>query len=458
MDRIPAAVKRPRAAGRKALGIASLAFGVVVLVGVLVFLSFPDAFVQRFVEERATKALSASYPEYSIRINGMHFNIVENRIACDTVIMSRKDSSFSCSIARLSVSGIHWLGLLRGGSSDPRIFASSVVEAGEVDMAFQPSGYGMRLGPLRVSVPDSEIVAEDVEMHPLMDDEQFFAESRFRKTRFGLGARHCRVEGVPFAGLLQGGGLRARSLQCLDVAADVLINKDKPFVLSARPPRMPGEILCSMKDTVGLDSLIITDCRFKYSERFVIGRKPAALTFEKVQALVTGAASHAGRGAGANVLARGTFMGGGTISMALSIPLSRPQFSFRCSGSLSGMDLGKLNPWLEPSDQTRIKSGMLESASFAMDIREGIATGNVHAVYRDLVVASISGRTGSENGLVERFASWVAKNVKIRGTNTPDKSGAMKIGTVKYARKKDDPFFGFTWLALRSGVGDLVGF
>lgn len=218
MDRLPGVVKRPKSPGRKALGIASLAFGVVVLVCVLAFLSFPDAFVQRFVEERITKSLAASYPEYSLRISGMHFDIVENSIACDTVIMSRKDSSFSCSIARLSVRGIHWLGLLRGGSSDPRIFASSVVEAGVVDMAFQPSGYGLRLGPLRASVPDSEIVAEEVEMHPLVNDEQFFAGSRFRKTRLGLKARECRVEGVPFAGLLQGGGLRARSLQCLDLS------------------------------------------------------------------------------------------------------------------------------------------------------------------------------------------------------------------------------------------------
>jgi hypothetical protein len=34
----------------------------------------------------------------------------------------------------------------------------------------------------------------------------------------------------------------------------------------------------------------------------------------------------------------------------------------------------------------------------------------------------------------------------------------MKVGTVAYARKQKDPFFGFAWLALRSGVGDIVGF
>ena len=306
MDHALGAVDGLKFSGRKALGVASLAFGVVVLLCVVVFLSFPDAFVQRFVEERITRGLAASYPGYSIRIGGMHFDVVENRLACDTVMLSRNDSTFSCSIATLSVRGIHWLGFLRGGGSDPASFGGSVLEAGEIDMAFLPSGYGLRCGPLRVSVPDSEIVAESLEMHPLENDEQFFGESRFRKTRFGIGARECRLAGVPCVDVLQGENIRIRSVQCQDVSVDVLINKDKPSVENARRPRMPNEMLSSMKDTVGLDSLIITNCRLKYSERFVVGRKPATLTFDRVQLLVTGIASHAGPDAEAGVQARGT--------------------------------------------------------------------------------------------------------------------------------------------------------
>ena len=428
------------------------------LLCVVGYLSFPDAFVRRFVEERITKGFAASYPDYSIRISGMHFDIMKNRITCDTVTLSRNDSTFSCSVAALSVSGIRWLGVLRGQSARLQSLGGSVVEAGEVEMAFQPSGYGLWCGPLRVSVPDSEIAADALEIHPLVNEEQFLGESRFRKTRFDMRARQCRLAGLACVDLLQGKNMHARSMVFRDVSLDVLINKDKPSAVDSRGPRMPNEIMSSLKDTVGLDTLIVSGGRLLYGERFVIGRKPATLTFDDMQVLVTGIASNSGPAAGASVQARAIFMGGGTVTMAMSIPLSVRQFSFRYSGSLGGMDLSRLNPWLEPSDQTRIKSGMLGSASFAIDVRAGSATGSVNAVYRDLVVASISGRTGSERGLIERFASWVAKNVKIRGTNTPDKSGAMKIGTVKYARKKNEPFFGFTWFALRTGLGDVVGF
>jgi len=56
------------------------------------------------------------------------------------------------------------------------------------------------------------------------------------------------------------------------------------------------------------------------------------------------------------------------------------------------------------------------------------------------------------------IASFLANNVKIRTSNMPDKSGAMKIGKVKYTRLRDDTFFRFVWVALRSGMEDAVGF
>ena len=458
MDRGAGEISGRKFSWRKTLRFAVVAFGVVVLVCVAVLLSFPDFIFQKFVEERITRGFAAAYPAYALRISGTHVDVLTGVIACDSLTLIRNDSSFSSSISRLSVSGIRWLGLLRGRSADLRGLAGSVLEAGGVDLAFRESGYSVRCGQVRVSLPDSAIAAQSVEIHPLMNDEQFFAESRFRKTRFDIGARQCLINGLACAGMLQGEKIHARSLQFQDVSIGVLINKEKPSFNDSQRPRMPNEILSSMKDTVGLDSLIITGGRLKYSESFAMVRKPATLIFDGMQVLITGIASHAGRNADADVQARGIFMGGGTITLAMSIPLSREQFSFRYSGSLSGMDLSRLNPWVEPSDGTRIKTGTLRSARFDINVDAGSATGNVHAVYENLVIAAINSHTGSENGLLDRFSSWVAKNVKIRETNTPDRSGAMKIGAVRYARKKSDPFFGFTWFALRSGVGDLVGF
>jgi hypothetical protein len=458
MRRSTGAVNRRNGMRWKILTYASLAFGGVILVCAFLFLAVPNPLLQGFVENRLTEEIGASLPEYSMRLSGFRIDVLKNRIACDAVTLIRNDSSFSCRVDSLSVRGIDWLALLRGSGIDSRSMGGSVIEAGNVDAELQPSGYSVRSGRVRISVADSALIAENLEIYPAVSDEKFFAASRFRETRIDFRARTCSISGLGCVELLGGKNMRARSVQLRGVAADILINKDKPPGTGPPGPRMPSEFLAALDDTVLCDSLELTDGNLRYAERMATGRNPATLTFGGMHVVFTGIAGRPGRYAESAVSGTGQFVGGGTMDVAMSIPLAGPPGSFRYSGSLSGMDLGRLNSFIEISDDMRIKSGTLESAAFDIDVHEGSATGTVHALYRNLVIASINDRTGSEGGVLDRFSSWIAKNISIRGTNSPGRSGALKIGKVKYIRKRTDPFLGFTWFALRSGVGDVVGF
>ncbi len=151
-------------------------------------------------------------------------------------------------------------------------------------------------------------------------------------------------------------------------------------------------------------------------------------------------------------------MKAGTMKLIMSIPVPSPDFSFDYSGSLSGMELSALNPFLETAEQKRIKSGFLHAATFEINVARGRASGNVRAVYRDLTLAAINKQTGSERGFVDGIVSYIANTYTIRGTNELSNSGLIRLGKVKYLRQRDDPFFRFVWFALRSGVADIVGF
>ena len=443
---------------RKILRFSALVLGLVVLVCGAVVFFFPDALLQRVVEGRLTTALRESYPGASLRLSGVHYNVMANRIACDTAWLSRDDSSFTCRVTSLSVGGVRWMGLLTGREPGGACLGGSVIGADSVSVTFRPAGYAAGCGKVRLSGPDSEIVAGSVEIRPLLNDKLFFRGSRFRKTRFIIDARRCSVSGLAWSDLLRGGILHARSVRLQDVAADVMINKDKPASRDSAAPRMPGETLAALRDTLRLDSLVLTGGRLTYCERMSMERRPATLNFEEMAFLVTGLANHAGPDAGADIQASGIFAGGGTIHLSMLIPLVTRRYSFRYSGTVGGMDVRSLNSFVEISDNMRIKSGTLSSAAFDIHVNDGSATGTVHALYKNLIVASIDARTGSEKGILERFSSWIARNVTIRTANTTDRSGASKAGVVSYVRKKSDPFLGFSWFALRSGVGNIVGF
>ena len=120
------------------------------------------------------------------------------------------------------------------------------------------------------------------------------------------------------------------------------------------------------------------------------------------------------------------------------------------------MDLTRLDAFLDIAEHTRIKSGSAQEAAFDIEVTAGQARGWVRGIYKDLDIAVLGKHTGSEKGLDNRVASFLANLLKIRNSNAPDASGSRKEGEVKYTRRPDEPFQQFAWFALRTGVLDII--
>lgn len=120
------------------------------------------------------------------------------------------------------------------------------------------------------------------------------------------------------------------------------------------------------------------------------------------------------------------------------------------------MDLTRLGAFLDIAERIRIKSGSAQEASFDIEVTAGQARGWVRGIYKDLEIAVLDKDTDTEIGLDNRIASFLANLLKIRSSNAPDASGAMKEGEVNYTRKPDEEFQQFAWFALRTGVMDII--
>ena len=442
----------------KRASYAGTVLGALVLVCLLALLFFPDPLVNRFIKPRIIETVVEAYPAYAIRIGAMNYDVLENRFGCDSIVVSAVDSTFSCTIAPFTVSGIRWMHLLWGGSLGPHDFAGAAVEAHAIVLNFPESQYALRCEVLRMSVPDSELVVDTLTLQPSAGDEDFFAESTFRKTRFRLAVSSARMQGVAYLELLQGKSSRPRFARIQDPFLDVLINKDKPSGKETPIPRVSSGGFEWMKGSLHADSLSMVNGHLQYGERFAVGAKPACITLDSMRVSASRIGNDEDSAASVVVDAQGMFMKTGVMNVHVAIPTGSRLSLFQYSGSLGRMDISALNPFLETAEQVRIVEGVLESATFTITVTSGLASGSVRAVYRNLTLAAINAKTGSQNGAGDLFASFIANTFKLRGTNMPDKSGAITIGKVKYMRQRDDPLFRFLWFALRSGVADVVGF
>ena len=430
------------------------ALGALVLAVAVFFLVFGNAVLNRQGKAKAARAFAKAHPGCVLQIGELNYAIGANRLVAQSVTLSSSNATLKS--GRISLTGVRWARLLWGTAALDEVLARASLEAANLEVAFPLSHYELRCAWLRASVPDSELIAEDTELRPLGGDEAFFAAHTFRAPRFQVVLPECRVLGLDYGEVLRGTSCRAASVHLSRPTFDALINRDKapkPFVKS---PLMVHEALSSIGLPMRIDRLSLTNGHLRYCERLAVGADPGVLTVGAVSMSVEGLANRGEATDAVQLRGQGELMNAGTMKLLMTIPIHPPDFSLRYSGSMSAMDLTRLGAFLEIAECTRIKSGRVQEAAFDIEVKAGQAQGRVRAIYEDLEMAVLDKETGSENGLVNRVASFFANVLKIRNANTPDAAGSMKEGVVNYRSKPDDEFQQFVWFALRTGVLDII--
>ena len=439
---------------RRLSAYVGLSLGAIVLaVAVLIFV-FGGTILNGYGKGKAERAFAQAHPGCVLRIGELHYAVGANRLVAQSVTLSATNTTLK--VGRISLTGVRWAQLLWGTAALADVLAPASLDATNLDVEFPQAHYEIRCARLRASVPGSELIAEGTELRSLVGDEAFFAAHDFRTTRYHVVVPECRVLGLAYGELLQGKSYRARSVHFSRPSFDALVNCDKPPPPFVKRSLMVHEALAAIRQPLQVDSLSITNGYLSYCERVAAGADPGVLTFAAVNMTAEGIANRGEASAAILLRAQGDFMNAGVLKVRMTIPITPPDFSLHYSGSLSAMDLTRLDAYLDIAEHTRIKSGRAQEAAFEIDVTAGQARGRVRAIYGDLKIAVLDEQTGTEKGFNNRVASFLTNALKIRNSNAPDASGSMKEGKVNYTRRPEDKFLPFVWLALRTGVLDII--
>lgn len=431
---------------------------ILLLISVLMCFLFADVIINSLFKEQIIVAFTKANPTCSLQLGETHYNFLENLVSCDSILIRSNDSSFVLRSTNLSIGGIRWFELLAKREFTLKVFSKTVLYAQKFVYTFHHSQEEFRSASIHISIADSILNSDSIKYYPLVNDEQVFSKSNYRQTRFRFEIPKLKITGLDFFSFIKGTSYKARDVKASDLFADILVNMDKPYDKNSSKPQMPNEFLGQLKESIKVNSLKIVNGKLKYCERFAVLAKPGVILFSKVKVNIRGIANHSDYTDTASVLAEGVFMNSGLMKLKMLIPLTAKEFSLHYSGSLSNMDVTKLNAFIEPGEHHRIKSGRLQSAEFNINVHSGRSTGTLRVVYDNLSIAILDKKSGSEKGIFNRVLSFIGKIFVIRGSNLPDENGKMKIGRIKYKRDPDDYFLQFVWFSLRNGVADVVGF
>jgi hypothetical protein len=435
------------------IGSAILALAVVIVVYFL-----PALFLNTMLKEKLTNGIKAAYPAWTVHIASLRYNVLENLFVCDSITASDAGSNYSLFIGSISLTGIGRVGLLQRGRILLPLIKDLRADSRNITLTDLKLGYALSCESIDWSVPDSSLKFAHLAVRPDVSDDRFFAEEPSRRTLFDFSAVQGRLEGADVSGIFSGKGCRIRSVSASDPALSFLVDKEKLLDENRKPPRLPGVILSSIAFPLRVDTLVLENMRFAYHEKFAASSKPARLWWDSIRVVAVELGNLKGGVLSSTIEARGRFFSAAPMGINVKIPLDSPGLSFRYSGYLESMSLDKLNSYIEIAEHKRIKNGVSYHASFAIDVKQGRAAGTVRARYKDLKIVAINSQTGSESGVINSIISFLANNIKLRTTNLPDGSGSSRTGEVKYTMQKNDTFVYFMWVALRSGLHDLVRF
>lgn len=419
---------------------------------IFLFLFCPDVFFNGYIKRKIEISYANSNPGFTVKIGKLRYKFWNNKIETDTICFYQGDSILTERIIGCNVSGVKCMHLLNGGPGND--CSGYISDAKNVYIKMTESGNEIYFKNIHVSVSDSVMLAEDFEYHPKTDDETFFASNTFRQTRFKIKSPSIKLTGVDFSGLINGKKKHVHSAIIKNLSVDVLLNKDKPFKTDSAINPMPNEIFNKMKSPLQIDRLIIENGNLAYNERYLVGGKFATLTFDKVNISAHETIDPETKSVIATINGNCWFNNFTTMNLSMTIPLNSKVFSFKYSGTCGELDLRSLNHYIAVAEPIQIKSGILKSASFSVDINSGYAFGTVSAIYTDLKVEVTDEKKFLNR---RRINSRIANRFLIHKNNLPDNKGNIKPGEVKFARAHDTAFMEMVWLSLRSGIEDISG-
>jgi hypothetical protein len=316
----------------------------------------------------------------------------------------------------------------------------------------------VRVGRLRASLTDSTLAIRGVRFAPTaMGAERSRREGRNLVT---LTAGHVAAAGVDVGAFVLGLGIRARHV-ALDSFRLVVINdKRVPKGPPGPPHRTPQQWIADLEESLSLDSLRLRNGEVVHRQHAVGRERPGVLAFTRIEAAVTNVNHVVGWRTSDDpmtVTASALVQGAGRLDVQAVMPLDARRFDMTIRGTLGAMSAPVLNAFLEETGGVRIESGQVVRVGFSMTVRNGVATGTVTPVYRDLSLSVT--RSGSEGilgaggilGGIARLVANTAAGLKVRGDNPGDPDDPPRSGTIRRTFT-DETLIAFLWRSLRDGL------
>jgi hypothetical protein len=324
------------------------------------------------------------------------------------------------------------------------------VEAKNIVINKYEGMYGGTIARLYCNTKEQRIQIDSASLVPNFGKYEFAHQFGKQTDRVTLSIPKLLIEGVHFKEILDSSFVASKmQIQSFNVVA--FRDKRVPTLHEPNVP-MPMESFLKFPFKVKIDSVVIANSMVAVEEIQEKGTKSSVITFEDINATLTGFNNRIQEKNEDHALlqATGLLMGVGKINAEFRLPLDGKSI-YNAKGSISKMHFAKLNPALEPLANIRIESGYLNELTFNFNYTEFVSKGVLEIEYQGLHLIALGKNHHSTNEIRTLLLNAIVKNDRNQYLSSSKRAGEIDI-----ERDRKRFIFNVWWKSIQDGLKSIV--
>ncbi len=389
------------------------------------------------------KSGPAGVSPLNIRVDNLVFNQINLDIASDSTAQYYALTEGVLKIYALQVEKLD--------SLSPAIIGSLEFEAGEFVSVSPDSMYTISARDINYSAASNILAAGIFSVHPNYTNYEFTARHQFETDRIEALFSRVSVHGFSAVNYIVSGDLISSFIEIGEMDMKVFRDKRKEFRHVNKPSLQ--ELIYDYPGNIHIDSIAVSGGGITYREHAREANDYGMISFNNFNALICTISNdtiYKTEEAFMEIKAEALLMDTARITLLFKGRIFDSQSTFSLQGSLSGMEVGALNPILENNAFIFAESGKIEEMNFSLTANNTKATGSINLLYHDLNIKVINRETDETTGLKERLISFIANMVVIDENPKPGKD--VRVGIIDFERDPEKFVFNYWVQSILTGV------
>lgn len=293
----------------------------------------------------------------------------------------------------------------------------------------------------------------------LKEREEFYKDATRQQTMYVIEYDRMKLTNIRLDRFLNNNIIAADTVLLEHPVATMYSDKTLPPRFESKIGRYPHQQLLKAASTIMVNALVVKEAEIRYTERSAKTGQEGTVQFSNLNVTATNVTNDSNRikqNGECLMTATGNVLGSSPIQAQFRFYLGDTTGRFDVAGDVKNVTAGQLNALVEPLTNMRLRSFDMKRLDFTMQGNDFNAASNVTMWYNNLFV--LLQKQDDETGEVKtkKFMTKLLNRFTLYESN-PGPGGTLRKATgAQRARISSQPFFGFVWKALFTGMQEVM--